>query len=414
MRFGIAAAAASLALVSGPAAAQDAVAITPAPPAEGAVGPVQLRDFNLDGTVIRRSEPAAPRTSPAAEAPTSPVRQQGQAAVPAETRARPAADRPATSATPSGERRVEERRNATGADAVPPERRASASQALDPAGTMDLPPPSPASPLFSPAPALPDLPPSSGAFEGDGGAGDAGGFPILPWLFALLMLAGGAYVWFRRKSSAPAFAGAPEVAEFAPAVPEQLRSRRSLEPAPAPAPPAPPAPPTGIVSTRLRPALNIQFRPDRVIVDETEVRLEFEIAVANSGSGPARDLLVEAAMFNAGADQEAEIRRFFERPVGQGERVPLIAPLKSLGFRSAVAMTRERVRQFKAGDRTVFVPLIGFNLLYRSSDGEGQVSTSYLVGADGGGEKLAPLRPGEGQRQFTVLGARELDIRFSK
>ena len=44
-----------------------------------------------------------------------------------------------------------------------------------------------------------------------------------------------------------------------------------------------------------------------------------------------------------------------------------------------------------AGAR-LFVPLIGFNALYRWGSGEGQTSASFLVGRDDRGEKLAPLR----------------------
>ena len=63
LRIGFAAAAASLALAHAPLAAQ--VAVTPGQTSENSIGPAQLENFSLDGTVIRRAEPAPQRSEPA-------------------------------------------------------------------------------------------------------------------------------------------------------------------------------------------------------------------------------------------------------------------------------------------------------------------------------------------------------------
>ena len=56
------------------------------------------------------------------------------------------------------------------------------------------------------------------------------------------------------------------------------------------------------------------------------------------------------------------------------------------------------------------MPLIGFNALYKWSGGDGQTSTSYLIGRDTKSEKMAPLRLDLGPRTFRGLGARQHNV----
>ncbi len=49
--------------------------------------------------------------------------------------------------------------------------------------------------------------------------------------------------------------------------------------------------------------------------------VEFELELMNSGSAAARAILIEATLFNAGPNQDAEIGRFFANPVGEGDRI---------------------------------------------------------------------------------------------
>ncbi len=138
------------------------------------------------------------------------------------------------------------------------------------------------------------------------------------------------------------------------------------------------------------------------------------IEVFNSGSAPARDVLVEAVLFNAGPDQDEAIARFFDKPAGEGERIPAIAPLQRMNFQTKVSVPREQMRIFEAGGRKVFVPLIGFNAYYRWGSGEGQTSVSFLLGRDTAGEKMSPFRVDIGPRTFRGLGAREHTLRVRK
>ena len=144
------------------------------------------------------------------------------------------------------------------------------------------------------------------------------------------------------------------------------------------------------------------------MVQADRVTVEFELELFNSGSAPARAVLVEAKLFNAGPDQDAQIAQFFASPAGAGERVAVIPPLKRLTVRSHAVALRDHVLAYELAGHPVFVPLVGFNALYSWSGGEGQTSVSHLVGRDTKGEKLGPFRLDLGPHIFRNLGARLL------
>ncbi len=163
-----------------------------------------------------------------------------------------------------------------------------------------------------------------------------------------------------------------------------------------------------MVSSNLRPWLDIEFEPIGCLVEADAVTVEFNVHLFNSGSAPARKVLVEASMFNAGPSQEEDIAAFFGKPVAQGERIPEIPPLRRMTIRSSVVAPRANLREVELGGRPAFVPLMAFNALYRLSGREAQTSTSFLLGRETKGDKLAPLRLDSGPRAITGLGARAL------
>jgi len=225
-------------------------------------------------------------------------------------------------------------------------------------------------------------------------------FPLLPWLLAALVLgAGGAFLFWRNRGR-EAFAGGPQVDAFA-----------APEAAPAPPAAAPKeATPAGLglVSTRLRPWIDIGFNPLRCVVDDEKVTVEFEIELFNSGSAPARAVLAEASLFNAGAEQDGQIAAFFQNPIGQGERIVVMPPMKRVQVRTQVFAPRDQVQAYEVAGRQVFVPLIAFNALYSWGGGEGQTSAAYLLGRETDGDKLGPFRLDLGPRIFRGLAARPL------
>jgi hypothetical protein len=234
---------------------------------------------------------------------------------------------------------------------------------------------------------------------------------LWPWLLLAVVLgAGGALVLLRRRSR-ESFAGGPEIDSYV--APEPAAPPRPA-PAPAPAPEAAPPKPVGIVSSRLRPWVEIVFAPLGCTVDDERVTVEFEIQLTNSGGAPARDVLVEASMFNAGPTQEQDITAFFAAPIGQGERIEALPPLQHVTIRTSLVAPRANIQLFELGGRQVFVPLIAFNALYRHGSVSGQTSVAYLLGRETSGDKLGPLRVDLGARAFTALGIRPLPIGVRK
>ena len=361
----------ALALAAGPVAAQDAAPVTnnSAAPAE-IIGPPQLRDFNLNGTVTRQAAPqATTRTAPPATVrpvETAPARQQEVART----------------------RRVEA-----------PAERASPSQQVP---SSALPQPSAAAPAVE-LPAI-DAAPVSTAPQVQLPGEPGSGFTYWPWLLAAIVAAGGALLLFRRHQQqrnryAEALSGYDLGSASEPAA-EPLRR------APVPAPPSPKPASTGVVSTRLRPDIVINLLPERAVIDETGATIEFQVAVRNNGTTPAREVLIEACMVNAGPAQDQELGDFFAHPAAKGEAIPQIMPMTEILLKSAVRLSPEHMRQYEVGGRKLFVPLVGVNAVYRGPAGPKQTSASYLVGRDGDGEKMAPFRLDLGPRIFRGLGAR--------
>ena len=399
LRFTTAYLAAGLAFAPAIARAQEVPApTTNAPttnaPAADTVGPRELQNFNLSGRVTRQADqPAAtrpapvnrraePQPSPPATASTSatqrtvPNDQPRRTEIASTDRARP----PAPSAEPQ-----DQTPSSSVTVRLPQLDRADAGAAASSAQAPG--------PAFAPNPQPASLAPQQG-------------FGLLPWLLAAIALgAGGAFLFWRNRSR-EAFAGGPQVDAFT--APEPVPP-----PAPRPAPPPVSAPVPagsipGFVSTRLRPWIEIGFHPLRCIVDDNQIVIEFEAELFNSGSAPARAVLAEASLLNAGPAQDQELAAFFANPVGAGERIVEIGPLKRVAMRSQVVTPLAQVQRYEMGGHEVFVPVIAFNALYRWSSGEGQTSISYLLGRDAKDDKLGPFRLDLGPRVFRGLAARLL------
>lgn len=369
--MGIAIAAAGLCLGQAPALAQSTPSVTTNAPAADAIGPRELQNFNLQGTVTRPTESAP------------------------QTRA-PATTRISESTLPSASARPVTRPSRIASAAQPRAEAPAPAASTNSAAPAEIPfteaaPAAPASLPTVPAETPVDLAPEQS-------------LSLWPWLLAAVALGlGGAFLFWRR-SSREAYAGGPQVDEFV--VPELAPQPR------APIPPPPPAAhpqPVGFVSSRMRPWIEVGFQPLRCIVEEQGVTFEFELELFNSGNAPARDILIQANAFNASPTQDQEIAAFFGSS-GQGERVPVIPPLQRISIRPQFGMPLEQIRVLEAGDRRVFVPLMAFNAVYAWVGGAGQTGAAYLVGRDTKGEKLAPFRLDLGPRVFRGLAALALPI----
>ena len=382
----------ALGLAASPLVAQSAVPDTPSPPSSnGVIGPRELQDFSLPGTKVRPSETAPTAPAPRAPRPTTTTSPDASTA-PRETpvAAAPTA-RPAVAPTPSAK--------VPQPSPVAPPLPTATDLTAPPAGVSE---PS-ATALPAPSAVLPPSAPST---------------PWWPWLLALLAAAGAAaFVYFRRQQSdeALAFAGAglSETVPTAPRTPAPGPApapRAMPEPAPAPLPKSALPPPLagGIVSTAFRPELEFTFTPLSVAIDEAGTAMVvFDLVVHNHGSAPARDVLVEAGMFNAGPLQDTVIGTFFANPRAEGDRIPVIAPMSQIGVRSRVSIAGDLLSPVEMEGRKLLVPLVAFNALYRWSGGETQRSASFLVGrGNNDAAKLAPFALDRGSRAWGDVAAR--------
>jgi hypothetical protein len=119
--------------------------------------------------------------------------------------------------------------------------------------------------------------------------------------------------------------------------------------------------PGGIVSTGLRPWIDIDLTPDRALLDPQGTAIAFELTLFNSGSAAARDVVVEARLLNAGAQQDVELSAFFAQ-LAPGDPIPQIAPYARIPLRSAVRLLRDEIREYEIEGRKLFVPLVAINV----------------------------------------------------
>jgi hypothetical protein len=374
------------------------------PPSAETIGPSQLRDFNLQGTVTRPADqPAATPAQPATTASAPPRSGEVVPTEAAEPASRGSSPRPSTSPSLTASQ--------------------SAATRSAPVGEAPITPSLPLEVTTNPAP----QPGSDGGALTPSALDSGGGFLSLPWIAALIALIGGGALvaWSRRgrrqrygDPGRMAFAGpAPEAvpdAEPIPRpdpVPPRAQARHAPRPDPVPLPAPKPVDDGLINSTRLKPQLNVEFNPERVVVTDQEVLVQFDVVLANVGSAPARDVLVEGRLFTAHIGQDQEIATFFHNPATEGDRMTSIAPLGRISLKSVARLPLDEVHRFEAAGRKMFVPLIGFNILYRAGSSESQASASFLVGRGGEeDEKLAPFRIDLGPRSFRGLSARAHSI----
>jgi hypothetical protein len=152
------------------------------------------------------------------------------------------------------------------------------------------------------------------------------------------------------------------------------------------------------------------MQPLRCVVDDDQVTIEFEVELFNAGAAPARAVLAEASLLNASATQDQELAAFFAHPVGDGERMDAIPPMRRVTLTSRVVAPRSAVQEYELGGRKAFVPVVAFNALYEWSGGKAQSSLAYLVGRETRTDKLGPLHADAGSREIRGLGARPLPV----
>jgi hypothetical protein len=177
---------------------------------------------------------------------------------------------------------------------------------------------------------------------------------------------------------------------------------RPPRPAPAPPKPFPEGP---------RPWVELEFAPERAVTTESDASVHYQLLVRNVGDEVARNVRIEVQMFNVGVDQDREINAFFAKPVEKRQGAPYlhIPPKGQTGFQSAVTMPRSNWRAITVQGRSLFIPMVAFNIVYEWGDGhQGQTGMSYVVGTQPKepSEKMGAIRVDLGPRIWRSLGQR--------
>jgi hypothetical protein len=134
--------------------------------------------------------------------------------------------------------------------------------------------------------------------------------------------------------------------------------------------------------------------------------------VKNLSNQPARNVRIEARMFNAGSDQERMIGAFFgeplkEKPVARPFEIPARSQAK---LNRVVSLDNSEVRAITVQGRRLFIPMVAFNIVYDWGEGEsGQTSRCFVVGRepDSPNERMGPFRLDLGPRVYRSIGQRQ-------
>jgi hypothetical protein len=172
-----------------------------------------------------------------------------------------------------------------------------------------------------------------------------------------------------------------------------------------------PTPAPAAARAEARPRLELEFTPDRAVATDSAAEINYALTIRNVGDAVARNIFIEARMFNADARQDQEIGAFFADPSPERSAAAprLLAPGDQLVFRGTVSMPRESAREILVQDRRLFIPSVAFTVLYAwGLDRTGQTSMSYIVGREAKppADKMAPFRLDLGPRLWRHVGQR--------
>jgi hypothetical protein len=170
-------------------------------------------------------------------------------------------------------------------------------------------------------------------------------------------------------------------------------------------------PQDGVVGIQIRPWLRLEFKPARAAATDVDATVQYELIVTNGGNEVARNVRIEARMFNAGAEQEQEIKRFFETPIpaSNKNRILAIPARNSAQMRGVVGLPKEDVREIEVNGRKLFIPTVAINVCYEWGNGRtGQTSMSYIIGREPEtpSSKMGPFRLDLGPRIYRQVGHR--------
>ncbi|WP_106638936.1 hypothetical protein [Allosphingosinicella vermicomposti] len=367
-----------------------AAVLTIAPPSfaqnqSEVVGPPALEDFDLKGEEIV-TQPPVPAPRPQQQQQTVPVTV--VPAPPAPSQSQPK-QRPAQNRT-DARREAAQPTPAQTAETTPAkaDTPAAATPTMTPPSIPVLPEQSPAQADAARAPAITSDPDDS--------------FPVWPAIAGGLVLLGAGFYFGRGRSTRVAASGGTAARAVAPP-PQPPRP----EPEPAPVAAAAAA---ATLAPRPRASIELLFEPTSTVLGDKEAIVHFLLTVHNDGKLPAKNVRLEARIFNASGKVDADIGRFFAAPL-QRRVVSLpseLPPGERLAIQGEVPIPVADIKPVAIDGRSLFIPIVAVTAIYEWDEGSGQTSKSYMVGVEAQQTgKMGPFRLDQGPRVYRSVGQRE-------
>lgn len=237
--------------------------------------------------------------------------------------------------------------------------------------------------------------------------------PLLIGIVALAALSAAALLWRRRRPRADLRVDTEASAEFLPEDTQAPIAAATAIPVieEAPIPLVVEEAPVPLVNAA-RPRLHVTFNPASATTTDAEASVDYALTVTNVGDAPARRVRMESRMIPMGGDHEAALADFLRQSLVQTTAIAsAIPPGASADLRAKVSLPRDAVRPIQVGDRTLFVPLVAFNVLYEEDGADAethQTAMSYVVGRENRPRtpKMAPFRLDQGPRIYREVGQR--------
>ena len=173
--------------------------------------------------------------------------------------------------------------------------------------------------------------------------------------------------------------------------------------APAPRPvPTPPEPETGPVT--------ITFVPEKATISFTNLVVQGQLQIANTGNIAAKDMQLRAILLSASSQQQNAIDTFFADPA-QVAPNPLgdAKPGERLGLSLELSVSLNDMHSFPHGEQRLLVPIVVAALSYADENGATkEARLACMIGREANPpqRKMGPLRLDKGPRSFAPLGQR--------
>ena len=210
----------------------------------------------------------------------------------------------------------------------------------------------------------------------------------------MLLLAGGAFTFLRRRRTIDDYVAEAPVAPAAvpPSPPSPIPAPAALPSAPEPA-----ARVTARTIEEDRPEIEITLVPKRAGTNLTSAAVDYQVMLRNTGSVAARDIRFGIYMLSASANQANDLQTIFAASVDQPALPPFeLAAGADVQLSGMALLPRENLNVMTIDGKPWFVPVLAMKAEYRWGENVGApgvATAAHMIGIDRGeGAKMAPFR----------------------